>query len=154
MAEMIHNSVVPCFNSAAVVHHPLCGLLVCMSAAIWAFFYSPRLLSLGASGAHILCRVCCEAISRRRAQGSLPPPIDLGRTKEPGAGWGRLLCISKPAAQRPKAPVTSLLQELQTHTALDVFVHQLKCIKCKSPAGGGGGPGSGVVRCARNWNGT
>lgn len=69
MAEMIHNSELLCFSSAAVIHHPYCGLLVCMCAAIWAFFYSPRPLSLGASGAHILYRVCCEAISRRSAQG-------------------------------------------------------------------------------------
>lgn len=47
------------------------------------------------------------------------------------------------------------ISQPKTHTALELFVLQLKCIKCKSPAGllfELGDQGSGVLRCARNWN--
>lgn len=95
MPEMIHNSELLCFNSAVVVHHPLRASLVCMCAQIWAFFFSPpRLLSLGTSGAHILCRVCVQPLAAA-ALGVNFPSYWSQMDKEPR---GRLMCISKPSA--------------------------------------------------------
>lgn len=69
--------------------------------------------------------------------------------KEPQGGRGRLMCICKPTA----ASEGSCYLAASGAADLNHFVPRLKCIKCKSPAGGWGvGGGSGVLHCAQNWN--
>lgn len=89
-----------------------------------------------------------HTIDRRSLQ--LQPGISKPRATSEGSCFPQ-----SQALQRGRAEGQRCISQPKTHTALELFVLQLKCIKCKSPAGllfELGDQGSGVLRCARNWN--
>lgn len=94
--KMIHNLVLLCFNSAAVIHHPHCGLLVCMQLSGPAFIllrlchWEPQELIFSAG---FVVKPLAAVVLR------VSFPFHWSRTdKEPWAGRSRLLCISEPPA--------------------------------------------------------
>lgn len=96
LPEVIHNLALLCFSSADVIHHPYCGLLLCMSAANQHSFI---VLSL------------CHRESQRLifSAGCVVKPLAAAVlrvsfhfhwlwTEEEPRAWGRVMCICKPTA--------------------------------------------------------
>lgn len=106
LPEMIHNSELLCFNSAAVVHHPRCRVLVCMCASLQPPFILLSLCHREPQELIFSAGFVVKPLAAAALGVSFPPSIDRRRTKSPESA-GVDSCASVNPEQRP---VTSLPQ--------------------------------------------
>lgn len=97
LPALIHNSALLCLRSADIIHHPYCGLLLCMSAANQRSLIVLRLCpgesQRLASSAGCVVKPLAAAVLRVSFHSLI---ADGQRARS--SSRGRLLCICKPTA--------------------------------------------------------